>query len=280
MCVSAACNLATYDLADGSPHQIGLMDDHSQYRTMLRGGDGGVVLNGARRGRQIGVLRLDADLRTSLWAPRVPGVSPAGEKIPEGPGRLLDHTANAAAYEDEGTVRILGLDGKLLGSFDAATGGRNSFPLFRFLGQDRLLFQGGGRLTVRDYHGKVLRTLGKLAQGWGSRIGRSADGNRLLFDMLTRHVGWVQSIKEKAMVLPTMGMSADGEVPNGETVHVIETQSGKQCFEWKGDATSLPLRGAHADIDPSGRLVAIVTHESLAIYHLPDACGVRRADEH
>ena len=279
MCIQSACNLATFDLADGNPRQIGLMNDDTQYRAILRGRDGGVVLNGVRRGRQIEVLRLDPDLSTSQWNPRVPGLSPAGEKIPDEPGRLLDRSANAAAYVDEGTVRIWGFDGKLLGSFDAGSSGRKSIPLFHFLGQDRLLFQGGGRLAVRDYHGKVLRTLGRQEHGRGVRIAPSADGSRLLFDSLTRNVGLAQSIKEKALVLPTMGMSTDGDVPNGETVRVIETRSGRLCFEWKGDATFLPRIGSHADIDPSGRFAAIVTQESLVIYRLPEACAAHQTDE-
>ena len=240
--------------------------------------DGGVVLTRVRRGEQIGVVRLSPDLKASQWIPRVPGVSPRGENIPEGQGHLLASATNVAAYFDQGTVRIEGCDGKLLGSFDAGSSGRKSIPLLRFLGQDRLLFQGGGRLEVRDYSGKVLRRLSALEHGWGDRIAQSADGNRLLSDSLTRHVGLAQSIKEKALVLPTMGMSADGEVPNGEIVRVVDTASGRLCFEWEGGATFLPRFGSHADIDPSGRLVAIVTQETLAMYRLPGA-GVQKSGE-
>jgi hypothetical protein len=279
MCVKTACNLATFDLADCNPRQIGLMNDDTHFQAILRGHDGGVVLTRVRRGGQIGVVLLSPDLHTSQWIPRAPGVSPRGENIPVGQGRLLDHAANVAAYFDQGTVRIVGFDGKLLGSFNAGSSSRQLIPLIRFLGQDRLLFQGGGRLEVRDYNGEVLRRLRRLEHGWGDRIAQSADGNRLLFDSLTRHVGFAQSIKEKALVLPTMGLSADGEVPNGEMVRVVDTGSGRLCFEWKGDATFLPRFGSHADIDPSGRLVAIVTQETLAIYRLPSACTVQKTDE-
>ena len=77
----------------------------------------------------------------------------------------------------------------------------------------------------------------------------------------------------------TMGMSTDGDVPNGETVRVIDTRSGRPCFEWQAKAKLLPPFGYHADIDPSGRLVAILTQESLAIYRLPDACTVHKMGE-
>ena len=278
MCGKAGCNLATFDFASGNARQVGVINDAPRFRAILRGRDRGVVLSGVRRGGQMGQVLLDPDLHASQWIPRVPGVSPTGEEIPEGQGRLLGHTGNVAAYLDQGTVRIQGLKGKLLGSFDAGSS-EKLIPLFCFLGQDRLLFKGAGGLAVRDYNGKVLRTLRGQEQGWGVRIAHSEDGNRLLFDSLTRHVGLVQSMKEKALVLPTMGMSADGEVPNGEMVRVIDTGSGRQCFEWKGKTTLLPLFGSHADIDPSGRLVAIVTHETLAIYRLPGECAVPQTDE-
>ena len=279
MCVKSACNLATFDFADGSPHQIGLMKDDTHFQAILRRHDGGVVLTRVRRGGQIGVVLLSPDLHTSQWIPRAPGVSPSGENIPDGQGRLLDHAANVAAYFDQGTVRIVGFDGNLLGSFNAGSSNRQSIPWIRFLGQDRLLIQRGGRFEVLDYHGKVMRSLKRQQEGWGGRIAQSADGNRLLFDSLTRDVGFAQSMKEKALALPTMGMSADGEVPNGERVRVVDTWSGRLCFDWKGAATFLPRFGSHADINPAGRLVAIVTQESLLIYRLPEACPVHQTDD-
>ncbi len=168
VCGNAGCNLATFDFANGNTRQVELMNDVPRFSAILRGREGGVVLSGVRRGRQIGLVLLDPDLHTSQWIPRVPGVSPTGEKIPDGQGRFLGHTANVAAYLDQGTVRIKGFDGRLLGSFDAGSSGRDSIPLFCFLGQDRLLFKGGGRLAVLDYNGKVLRTLRRQEHGWGS----------------------------------------------------------------------------------------------------------------
>jgi len=273
--VGSSCNLATFDLSDGNPRLIGLMRDAPRYRAILRGRDGRVVLNGVLSGAQIGSLLLDPNLHTSQWIPRVPGVSPGGEKIPEGQGRLLDHAANAAAYLDQGTVRIQGVDGRILGSFHADSSDTKSIQPFRFLGQDRLLFQGSERLKVLNYNGKVLRTLKRKEHGWmGDKLASSGDGNRLLFDRFTRQIGWARSMTEKALLLATMGMSADGNVPDGEMVRVVDTRSGKKCFEWKGNANLLPAFGSHADIDPSGRLVAILTADSLAIYRLPDSCTV------
>jgi len=100
----------------------------------------------------------------------------------------------------------------------------------------------------------------------------STDGSRLLYDSFTRRVGPAQAIKEDALVVPTIGMSADGYVPNGEVVRVTDTGSGKRCFEWYGKENLLSPFEDHADIDPSGRLVAIMTQGTLAVFKLPDAC--------
>jgi hypothetical protein len=69
-----------------------------------------------------------------------------------------------------------------------------------------------------------------------------------------------------------MGMSADGYVANGEVVRVTDTGSGKQCFEWHGKENLLSPFQDHADVDPSGRLVAIMTLSNLTIFRLPEAC--------
>jgi hypothetical protein len=65
--------------------------------------------------------------------------------------------------------------------------------------------------------------------------------------------GW-GAISRKTLVVPTMGLSTDGYVPNGEDVRVIDTGSGKACFEWYGKEKLLPPFGDHADVDLSIRL--------------------------
>jgi hypothetical protein len=55
-------------------------------------------------------------------------------------------------------------------------------------------------------------------------------------------------------------------------VLVVDTRSGKQCFEWNSTANLLLAGQLHADIDPSGRLVAIMTATTLNIYRLPENC--------
>jgi hypothetical protein len=262
VCFRASCNLQTLDISGGSPRQIGQVNGIDRYHAVFRSSDGGVLLAGVVRRREWGAVLLDQGLQTSRWIPKVPGFSAFGEKIVEGEGRLLGHTTNLAAYLDHGTVRIQSIDGKLLGSFEV---GGKQVPTISFIGQDRILF---GGTEIRDFNGKVLRKLKEPDRALGEKTKVSTDGSRLLYDSFTRRVGLAQTIKEDALVVPTMGMSADGYVPNGEAVRVTDTGSGKRCFEWYGKENLLPPFLDHADIDPSGRLVAIMTRSNLAIFKL------------
>lgn len=266
ICFRASCNLHTFDLSGGSPRQIGQVNGIDRYHAMLRSSDGGLLLTGVVRGRKRGAILLDEGLHTSRWIPKVPGSSAVGEKIAEGQGKLLTNTTNLAAYFDHGSVRIQSIDGKILGSFEV---GERHVPSISFLGEDRILFSG---TEIRNFHGKVLRKLRPPGRALGEKTKVSTDGSRLLYDSFTRRVGLAQTIKDDALLLPTMGMEADGWVPNGEVVRVTDTGTGKRCFEWYRKENLLSPFEDHADISPSGRLVAIMTRGKLAVFSLPDAC--------
>jgi hypothetical protein len=268
MCFRAVCSLETFTLENGKALQLGQMNRTVHYHAILRSRDGGVLLGGVRIGKKKGAVLFDRNLDTSRWIPAVARVSVLGERIPEGPGRLLAHTANLAAYLDQETVRIQNIDGELLGSFEVG----KSSPTISFLGKDRILFEGSGRPEIREFNGTVLRTLKRPDRALGERIRQSEDGSRLLYDSFTRHVGPTRAIMEDAVVIPSAGMSTDGFVPNGEMVRVIDTRSGTRCFEWYGKEKLLPPFVAHADIDPCGRLVAILEQGTLTIFGLPDTC--------
>ena len=142
-------------------------------------------------------------------------------------------------------------------------------PTLRFIGLDRLWSESGSDVKIVDFNGKLIQPLDK-PDGWGLRIGQSSDGSRILYDRHTRHIPLAQKIKEEEIA--KMGDAAD-EAPNGEMVRVIETKSGKKCFEWSSQKDLLVIAQYHADIDPSGRLVAIMTPTTLSIYRLPELCG-------
>jgi len=271
ICYKAVCNLQTFDLADGSPRQLGQRNGVERFHAILRSGDGGLLLAGVTKQGGKGAILFDQRLTTSQWIPAVPGVSVRGEKIPEGQGRLLAHTDDLAAYLDQSTIRIKNASGNLLGSFETGLSKGKPSPTVVFLGKDRILYDSGASPEVRDFKGAVLRKVEKPRKALGERIKQSQDGALLLYDSFTRRVGAAQTVLEDAMVVPSMGMSTDGDVPNGETVQVVNTGSGKACFEWYGGEKLLPPFVDHADITPSGQLVAIMTQGTLAIFHVAES---------
>jgi hypothetical protein len=110
--------------------------------------------------------------------------------------------------------------------------------------------------------------------GWNLKI--SEDGSRLLSDNFVREVGAAQKIADKFEEIASMGMSSDGYSPNSEVVRVVDAKSGGKCFEWEGrdgsDDLLFPFDD-HADIDPSGQRVAIMTRKMVAIFRLSGVCS-------
>jgi hypothetical protein len=296
MCSNEGCNLETLDLAGGKPRLLAKTNEFENYRALFRTHGGGVVLDHVRTGAKQGAVLFDPDLRAPQliptanicercmsatgqtfvrqlsqndWAAYQMTVPPL--RIRGGNGRVLSVSEDAVAYIDSGTIQVERMDGKSLGSF-AAGHGTSAIPVVHFLGHDRLWFDSGSHPEILDFNGKTLRALHK-EDGWGFRVGQSSDGSRLLYDRYTRHVPLEQSIKEDAVAVATLGMGVGDMEATGEMVRVIDTNDGKQCFEWHSKAGVLLAGGYHADIDPSGQLIAIMTRNSLAFYRLPDVCA-------
>jgi len=298
MCSNAGCNLETIDLQGENPRLLARSDEFENYRALFRAPGGGVVLDHVRTEDRQGAVLLDAALKSAQLFPKIKfldsRISTSGEtfveqlngnlwvvskmdrppvRIRTGTGRALCISDDAVVYLNDGTVHVEGLDGKSLGEFGA---GLSSERLLRvhLLGRDRLWFASGSVVEIRSFDGRVLRKL-KSEDGWGFREGQTLDGSRLLYDRYTRHVSIGQRIKEDATAIATMGMGVADEEANGEMVRVIDTVNGKQCFEWDGTAGILLAGDYHADIDPSGRFVAIMTRANLRIYPLPKDCSTQ-----
>jgi hypothetical protein len=274
MCFKSRCGVQAYDVADAKPRLLANAEGLERFNRILRYSNGGVLLDGVGRGKGRGAILLDRDLQASQWIPETPGISASGDKITGGPGRLLAHSGDLAAYQDQRTVRIEGARGEVA-AFGIETPKGWSSPTIVFLGGDLILFEGGIGPQVRDLRGAIVHTIKKPEGALGERIRRSEDGSRLLYDSFTRRVGVVQGAREKVLEGATMGMAADGYAPNGEFIRVIDTRTGAVCFEWYASEKLLPPFADHADIDPSGQLVAIMTRGALAIFRLPDACTGR-----
>jgi hypothetical protein len=266
--------VATFRLEEKGLRQIGTLNGSVRFHGILKSGDGGVLLAGVQQGREKGAVLLNAELEMPRWIPQSPGFSVLGEKMPEGRGLLLANAKGLAAFLDQQTVRIERSDGQVLGSFQVPSAKGRSSPTVIFLDEDRILFDPAGNPEVRKFDGTILKVLKKPGSALGWRIRQSEDGNYVLYDSFVRSVGLWQGIAEKALVLPTMGMSADGQVPNGEVVRVIDTRSGNTCFDWREKENLLPPFVDHADIAPSGRMVAAVTQRTLNVFALTEGCVV------
>lgn len=97
----------------------------------------------------------------------------------------------------------------------------------------------------------------------------------MLYDQYTRHVSVFQRFGEYAVAIASLGLGVADENSNGELVRVVDTTNGKICFEWHATKDMAEVGHYHADIAPSGQLVATLTQTTLAVYQLPTACTAK-----
>jgi hypothetical protein len=291
ICRNLRCALETLDLGGAEPRVIARIDQDQHYSALFRVPDGRVILDYGPTGAKQNAVLLDSHLRAPLLVPKAAGIrqsqisitgetfvrqdgnewmayktGPPPQRIRTGTGLVLSVSDEAVAHVDHDTVHIEGMDGKPLGSFAVTP---RALPTIRFLGHDHLWSQNGSQVEILDFNGKPIQTLDR-PDGWGFRIGQTSDGSRILYDRYTRHIPLAQKVEEQAIGTAT-GVWAD-EKPNGEMVLVIDTRSGNHCFEWNSQTNLLVAGQFHADIDPSGRLIAIMTPTTLNIYRLPEGC--------
>ena len=294
-CWDLECNLLIFGLECRKPRLLAQKGPLNYYEALFRAPGGSVLLSDFRTATDRGAALFDPQLREVRRVSKLPvthtHISETGEtltrqlapnqwavyrmgaphqRILEGSGLLLSVSDNAVAYLDQGRVRIEDLGGKALGSF--AGGDSHRSPSARFIGKDRIWYQDNSDPELRDFEGNVVQKLAK-PDGWGFRFGQSTDGSSILYDRYTRHVSAARSATELALAT-AIGDAADQEA-NGELVQVINARKGKSCFEWRGRAGILLAGGYHADIDPTGRFVAIMTQRELQLYSLPETCTAK-----
>jgi hypothetical protein len=270
-CLKTACSIEAFDLSGSWPHSLSGIRIVDRYRQIKRARDGGLLLTGITREGVRACLHFDPNLRTPKGTSETRAELEQCEEPPAGSGRLVAMSDNAAAFLEHRFIRIQNMRGEILGKFRVNIPD-NEVPTVHLLGDDRILIQRGGRPEIRDYNGRIVRELAKPDNGHGRYVAASADGMRLLYDVLTRHVSSAETVKEDLLLLPTAGMEADDFVPNGELVRVIEAGSGDKCFEWR-PSIDLPIQlFEHSAIDPSGHLVAIIPSRVVNIFKLPDGC--------
>lgn len=193
------------------------------------------------------------------------------EEVRRVKGELEAVSDDTVVTRDHDTIRVETLQGTLVSTFAVESITKCATEL-QIVGQGRFFLEGCGTDRIVDLHGKELARF-RPPGGWGlRRRGWSADGTRLLYDQYIRTVPFLQSFAEDAIAIATLGAGAVEEKATGEEVRVVDTTTGMTCFEWK-DPKHLTEEGVyHADISPSGHLVALVTWNELFVYRLPQIC--------
>jgi hypothetical protein len=209
------------------------------------------------RNRSFKLFRLDSD-------PRI---------VTELDGEILSVSDDFLVVRDGAEARVETPDGKLQSSFAAPPTSTCGWKA-TLLGPNRILQTACVADRVIDFQGHEVTRLPQR-DGWGFRYGQSADGSRVLFDNYTRRISFGEKLYESFTDLITLGMGIPTE-SKGELIQVVDTRTGGVCLEWDSPEKQLGRPGDyHADISPSGRLVATVSAEALSLYLLPAGCTVR-----
>jgi hypothetical protein len=289
MCSNSECSIETLEVGDTAVRALAREHALDQFLDLFRAPGGGIALTlpgpdtvlldwKLNRLQTIPKTRLSAATISDTGATfvqfvgkewRIFKMKEPTKPIRSGTGRLVSISDENVALIEDGILKIDTIDGQHLASFRA---GKPSEGKVQFLGKDRLWYDDGKSPQIRDFNGRTLLSFEKQ-DGWGFRNGRSDDGSRVLLDLHTRHIPLTQNIKEVATVFLTLGMGVGDETANGEAVRVVDTNTGKLCFEWKSGPDFLSAGDYHADINPLGNRVAIMTQTSLSVFALPSMCG-------
>jgi len=93
----------------------------------------------------------------------------------------------------------------------------------------------------------------------------------MLFDTPSYKASGLQNVLDNIRTITTLGMTGP-EDANREEVRVVDTVTGKTCFDWHRSFPMTPNQVSSAAISPSGEFVAIATGNALSIYRLPAVC--------
>jgi len=189
-----------------------------------------------------------------------------------GAGELLAVFDETLVYQTGDTIRTATAEGTTKGSIPIAPRSRY-FNNVEGAGSGRLYFSIAGDEHIDEHISDVT---GKMIvrvhppDGWGFRHGWSSDGSRLLFDRYQHNVSLAKRVV--GAVVDALG-SVLPEEANAEVVRVIDVSMGAVCFNLEPGALLGQAGGYHADLSPSGGLVAVSTLTDLTVYRLPTTCS-------
>ena len=231
-----------------------------------------------------------ADLSTTRDLPRLWHVSWSGKTVAEtargswklyrltdrleplggGTGDLRSISDEAVLIQDGKAIKVETLDGRRLGAFSVSDEVQGFHAAL--LGNNKLYLP-DCRTTVRvvDFEGKTklkIHQHGLCAQG---DTASSSDGRRLLFDVNDHKTFGFRHVLENMQTITSLGMIGPEDF-NREEVRVLDTVTGRACFDWYRNFPTTYSQVRSAAISPSGELVAIVAEDKLSIYRLPAVC--------
>lgn len=189
--------------------------------------------------------------------------------VNRGAGDLLAVADDVLVYQTEDEIRTAAADGATRGSIPITPESRY-FNNVEVAGPGRLYFSAAGDEHITDLNGKMIVRV-EPPNGWGFRHGWSSDGSRLLFDRYLHNVPLGERVV--GAIFDALGTVLPEEA-NGEVVRVIDVSTGAICLNLESPGALLGQAGGyHADLSPSGGLVAIATLTELTVYRLPTMCS-------
>lgn len=219
-----------------------------------------------------------SDASTDQWA--VYRLSPEFVAIRKGRGPLYQATDDYVVLYAGGAVRIETLTGRLLGLFPVEhspplTGrlpspfrvehGQLPEPFRPRIIEPGRLYLDGRQPRIIDFSGRELLRL-RVPPDSSPRHGWSVGGRRMLYDYCIRTPTSLRELVETYLPIPKNA--------NREIIRVVDTMDGGICFQWDSPLHGFEY-GYHADLSPSGRLLAVVTGTELSVYPLPEVCASR-----
>jgi hypothetical protein len=184
--------------------------------------------------------------------------------LPHDRGQLLAVSSDVLVYGTSEAIRVEKPNGDEKGVIPIANRKHLSNSV-EVAGPGRLYLAFPREERVVDFSGRTIARIHPPA-GWGFRHGWSTDGSRLLFDHFLANT----SLADRALdfVAETLGLTLPKE-SKGEVVRVVDVSTGTVYFDLERANMLLGEPGSyHADISPSGDLVAVSTTNQVTIYRL------------
>lgn len=202
---------------------------------------------------------------------RISTASGAMEETRRIVGDLEAISDDIVVIRDHDMMRVETMAGALIGTFKVKPKNKCASKV-QSAGRGKLFLSSCFHDQIIDMNGKELTRL-ESPNGWGNDTRESADGRRILYDRYIRVIPALQRFGEVFAAVATLGVGAVDEEATGEAVRVVDTDTGKTCFDWKDPKHLLQTGIYHADISPSGGFVALVSRNTLYLYRLPDHCS-------